>query len=146
MSKLPIENHPELLQEYGRAIAWFNMAESYLNMVLLVKGGLIKSNVKLVNQILDGMMVGKKISLAGTFLRDELIKKLWKLNSNRVLLAHGVTGEKVPSDNPKFKTGQFSIQHNQKDYPFTKEILAETINLAKELSVELHKEVISKSS
>lgn len=144
MSKLPIEDCPELLLEYGRAFAWLNLAESYLNLILLVKAGLAKANGKTVNHILDEMMIGKKISLAAGFLPKDIVKSLWKLNNNRLLLAHGITGEEVPDDNPTLRTGKFSIHHKQKRHDFSKEFLTETINLAKELSEKLHQEIIKK--
>ena len=144
MNKLPIEYYPELLLEYGRAFAWLNIAEAYLNLILLVKAGLAKANGKTVNQILDEMMIGKKISLAADFLPKGIIKSLWKLNNNRLLLAHGITGEEAPADNPTLKTGKMFLCHKQKRYNFTKEFLTETANLAKELSERLHQEIIKK--
>lgn len=142
MNKLPIEDYPDLLLEYGRAFAWLNLSESYLNLILLVKGGLTHANAKTVNQILDEMMLGKKISLASEFLPQDIVKRLWKLNNHRVLLAHGITGEEAPADNPTLRTGEISIQHKQKKQEFTKPFLNETIDLARELSEQLYQEII----
>lgn len=144
MSKLPIEDYPELLLEYGRAFAWLNTTEEYLNSILLVKAGLTKANRKTVNQILDEMMIGKKISLAADFLPKDVIKSLWKLNDKRVLLAHGITGEEVPADNPTLKTGKVFLHHKEKRHTFTKEFLVGIINLARELSERLRQEIIKK--
>lgn len=142
MNKLPIEDYPELLLEYGRAFAWLNLSESYLNLILLVKGGLSHADNKTVTTILDEMMLGRKISLASEFLPKEIVKSLWKLNDNRVLLAHGITGEEAPADNPTLRTGKLSIQHKQRKQAFTKPFLTETTDLARKLSAQLHEEII----
>lgn len=144
MSKLPIEGQPELLKAYGRAMAWINATEVYLNLFLRVKAGCASVDNKIVNQILDEIMIGKKINLAQHLLPDKLVNKLWKLNHNRLLLAHGITGEEVPADNPMVRKGKISIEHKRKKYPFTIEFLTETINLAKEISKKLHQEIIKK--
>lgn len=141
MSVLPIESYPELLTEYGRAFAWFNLAEYSLNIVMLVKGGLIKANVKMTNQLLDEMMFGKKIQLAKNFLDEAIIKKLWQLNDKRLILAHGVSGEKAPINNPTLKTGNIVIGHKQKEHVLDKKFLADAIKLAKEISEILRQEI-----
>jgi len=142
MSRLPIEDYPELLLEYGRAFAWLNITEDHLNSILIVKAGLGRANGKTVTQILDDMMVGKKISLASDYLPKNTVKRLWQLNDRRLLLAHGTTGEEVPADNPSLKTGKLSIQHKQQKCDFSKPFLNETITLAKEIAEELHQEII----
>jgi hypothetical protein len=59
------------------------------------------------------MMIGKKISPAADFLRKDLIKSLWKLNNNRLLLAHGITEKEVPASNRTLRTGQLFLYHKQ---------------------------------
>lgn len=142
MSRLPIEDYPELLLEYGRAFAWINITEDHLNSILIVKAGLGKANGKTVTQILDDMMIGKKIRLASDYLPKDIEKRLWQLNDCRLLLAHGTTGEEAPADNPLLKTGKLTIQHKHKKCDFSKTFLNETITLSKQISEELHQEII----
>ncbi len=128
--------------EYGRAFAWLNLAESYLNLILLVKAGLTHANAKTVNQILDEMMIGKKISLASDFLPQDIVKRLWELNNYRLFLAHGITGEEVPANNPYFKDYKNIYSAQTKKQEFSKPFLTKIINLARELSEQLHQEII----
>jgi len=76
------------------------------------------------------MMIGKKISLPADFLPKDLIKSLWKLNNNRLLLAHGITGREVPGNNPTLRTGQHFYITNKDPTIFTKDFLTKIINLA----------------
>jgi hypothetical protein len=93
------DDNPDLLLEYGRAFAWLNSVESILNFVIWsylthavtikITGG-IHDESGIVNQMMDDMMLGKKIKLLEKVLNKELIKDLWELNESRILLAHGV--------------------------------------------------------
>jgi hypothetical protein len=143
MAILPIENYPDLLIEYGRASAWCNSVEDYLSLVILGKGGLNKANYKMTSQILEEMMFGKKIRLTQNILNNALIKKLWKLNDKRLILDHGITGEKVPIDNPALRTGKMVINHKSKEHIFDKKFLADIVRLAKEILEDLRKEPLT---
>ncbi|PIZ93866.1 MAG: hypothetical protein COX82_01830 [Candidatus Magasanikbacteria bacterium CG_4_10_14_0_2_um_filter_41_10] len=143
MNKLPIEEYPELLTEYGRAFAWLNSMEDYLNIILLIKGRFQHIDVSLKNTILDEMMMGKKITLCEPYLSNtgKLVSKLRQLNDDRVLLAHGITGEQVDIKAPMVNTGNILIMHKQKQHPFTEEFLQSICQRARDISIELHKQM-----
>lgn len=144
MNKLPIEDYPKLLIEYGRAFACLNSMEMYLNLILLVKGKFQNVDVMLLNKILDEMIIGKKITLCEPYLSNtgKLVSKLRQLNDDRVLLAHGITGEQVDIKDPMVNTGNILIMHKQKQHPFTEEFLQSICQRARDISVELHKQII----
>ena len=96
---------------------------------------------KIVDKILDELMMGKKINIAKEYLSDSLIKKLWKLNNNRILLAHGVVSEENCGNNLVARTGKLIINHKQKKISFSKKFLEETVELAKEVLDELQEEI-----
>lgn len=140
MNYSPIEKFPGLLQEYGRAIVWFNLVELGLDSLLRGRGGL----GRLSKLILNDMMVGKKISLIenAELLDKKIISDLRKLSDRRTELAHGTTGERVLMTDPKTSTEVFSISHKGKEIPLTKEYLEETTNLARELAETLRQELL----
>lgn len=131
---LPIEAFPDLLFEYGRALAWINMAEFELNLLIKVKTKLIRADHEIVDNLLDDMMIGKKISLAQQFLSKKLISDLWELNNRRLLLAHGLSGQNM-------NTGELSIKHKKVEQQITKPYLEETTKKAQLVSEELEKEL-----
>ena len=130
---LPIEEHLEIMTEYGRAFAYLNLLDSTLNLVLSTKGELRNAHMLMVNEILDEMMMGKKIKLAERFLSKNLIDNLWKLNDQRVLLAHGITGG----------GNELTIFHKRKAEPFTKAFLIKISESAKTLHDQIIQEIIS---
>ncbi len=131
---LPIEAHLDILQEYGRALAWINMVEFELNLLIKIKSKLIHANSEIVDDILDDMMIGKKIRIAEKFINKKIINGLWELNNRRLLLAHGLSGE-------NFDTGEISIKHKKNEQPITKQFLEDTTEKAKQISEELFKEL-----
>lgn len=139
MPSLPIESYPELLQEYGRAFALSNHVESTLDEVLLIKGGLASKNPAIGRAILDETLLGKKIKLAENILPSNLSSDLWKLNSQRILMAHGVASIDYAAQNPT--SGTTVIVHKQEAHSFTVNSLKETSELARELRIKLMQEI-----
>ena len=136
---LPIEKDEKLLTEYGRVFAYINIVEGNLDLFIIYKSGLMTGD-KIIYKILDELMMGKKISIAKEFLLKDLTKKLWRLNDNRILLAHGVVSEEA-SGNPIIGTGKLSINHKQKKYSFDIKFLEETFKIAKETFEEIQEEI-----
>ena len=66
---------------------------------------------------------------------------MWRLNDNRILLAHGVVSEEV-SDNIAIGTRKLLINHKHKKAPFDISFLEETFELAKETLDELQEEIV----
>ena len=137
---LPIENDEKLLTEYGRVFAYINIVEGNLDLFIGCQFGVMTSH-KIIYNILDELMMGKKINIAKEFLSKDLIKKLWRLNDARILLAHGVVIEEA-SGNPIVGTGKLLINHKHKEYPFDMQFLGETFELAKETLDELQEEIV----
>ena len=129
---LPIEAHQDLLQEYGRALAWINMVEFDLNWLIKIKGKLIEADFKIVDDILNDMMIGKKIRIAEQFIDKKIIADLGQLNERRLILVHGISGANK-------ETGEMSIEHKKKEQPLTKKFLEDTTVKAKLISEELSK-------
>lgn len=136
-TRLPIESYPELMQEYGRAMAWINMIDYLLNLVIRVRGNLLNSDYELVGKILDDMIFGRKIAITENIIDSKIRKKLNTLNEKRLFLAHGITGEEVPADNPSQKTGKLIINHKKKQVLLDKDFLDDTTKIAQELSHQL---------
>jgi len=137
---LLVEKDEKLLTEYGRVFAYINIVEGNLDIFISCQSGLTTDS-KIIYKILDELMMGKKINIAKEFLSKDLIKKLWRLNDNRILLAHGVVSEEV-SDNIAIGTGKLLINHKHKKTPFDISFLEETFELAKETLDELQEEIV----
>lgn len=137
---LPIEKDEKLLTEYGRVFAYINIVEGNLDIFISCQSGLMTDG-KIIYKILDELMIGKKINIAKKFLSKDLIKKLWRLNDNRILLAYGVVSEEV-SGNIAIGTGKLSINHKHKKTPFDISFLEETFELARETLDELQEEIV----
>jgi hypothetical protein len=129
---LPIEAHPDLLREYGRALAWISMVEFDLNWLIKIKGKLIEADFKMVDDDLDNMIIGKKIKIAEQFIDKKIISDLWQLNDRRLILVHGISGANT-------ETGEMSIEHKKKEQPLTNKFLEDTTEKAKMISEELSK-------
>lgn len=138
--KLPIEKNEKLLTEYGRVFAYINIVEGNLDIFIECQSGLM-TDYKIIYKILDELMMGKKINIAQEFLSKDLIKKLWRLNDNRILLAHGVVSEES-YDNSVNGMGKLLINHKHKKAPFDMKFLEETFELAKETLDELQEEIV----
>ena len=100
------------------------------------------ANRKMVDQLLNRMMLGEKIKLAECLLDPKIIKQLQQLNKKRIILAHNVTGEKVFSEDGSIlktalKTGELIFIQGRKEIPFNKTFLTDITELAKELSETL---------
>lgn len=133
-SNLPIEDHPDLLQEYGRALACINIVEKMVN-------GLIKEKDTTRDYVeLEGKNFAPKIRdiKNNNWLEDNLVQRLFDLNDARVTLAHGISGEKVDPSNPDIRSGKFVISHKGEKL-FNKTWLEGISNEAKELTWELYK-------
>ena len=139
---LPIEENDKLLIEYGRIFAYINIIEGNLDLFIICKSGLITTNNKMIDKILDELMMGKKINIVKESLSKGLIKKLWKLNENRILLAHGVVS-KESSDDSVIATEKLIINHKHNKIPFDIQFLEKTFELAKETLDELQEEICS---
>jgi len=137
---LPIEKNEKLLTEYGRVFAYINIVKGNLDIFIRCQSGLMAGD-KIIYKILDELMMGKKINIAKEFLSKDLIKKLWRLNDSRILLAHGVVSEEA-SGNPVIGTGKLSINHKHKKTPFDTKFLKETFELAEETLDELQEEIV----
>lgn len=125
---LPIERKPIILQEYGRAFACINLVETGVNSILQSLAGFKNPDPEL-----DEMTLGKKIRLAKDLLPKDLVSDLWKLNDNRLLLAHGIT---MVGDNDSI-----AISHKQTVKELSEGFLNETTNLAK----ALHERIIQEN-
>lgn len=141
---IPIESDPELLAEYGRAFAWFNLIEYVLGNVITFRGKLNLADPKLAKNLIDKTTLGGKITLAS---KSDLIlpstkKLLEKLVRMRNELAHGVVSERLSMENPQKRTGQYIVSGSNGDKPLTKEVLKESIELSQNLSGILRKELL----
>lgn len=132
--KLPIEDYPDLLQEYGRAFAWINVVEFTLDNFLLWKIRPKETDSKITRRMLDKMTLGKKISFVSEkgYLKEEIIKDLWELNRFRISLAHGISSASTISLFHENNKGEKYIE----EYKFSK-LLPETIKLAKNLEITI---------
>jgi hypothetical protein len=130
---LPIEEHPDLLQEYGRAFAYLNLLENTLKNFLIIKRGLNNGNdILRANKQFDSKMMGEKIELAKSFLNDQIIAELENLNNKRKLLAHGITGGGE----------EIIIFHKKEAKPFNKELLEDIVSSARQLHIKLLHELL----
>ena len=134
MTNLPIENHPELLQEYGRALACIGAVD-----LMLIGYITTKDASKTFRQLEEDFTLGQKVGLARDkkWLGPVLITKLLDLNEDRKTLAHGVTGEIVENNNANNKSGKFVISHKgQKNFDLT--FLQAISTKAKKLTVDMY--------
>ncbi len=143
-TSIPIEDDRELLAEYGRAFAWFNLVEYMLGNVITFRGRLNLADPKLVKNLTAKTTLGGKISLAS---KSDLIlpttkKLLEELVTLRNELAHGVVSEQVFLENPQQKTGKYVVSGHGGDKPLTQEILKESVVLSQKLCDALHKELV----
>lgn len=137
---LNIEKYPKMLQEYGRAIAWINVVEEYLKYVILTIVTFPGSYTQeILSEILDDMMLGKKITLIEKIKKEKLfptkiIKDLRKLNDRRIVLVHG------DISSLKIKGVEYLIKmHKGKHIDLTKDYLEGTTAIAKNIIVEFSK-------
>lgn len=135
---LPIEEHRDILENYGLAFAWINLIEYLLGVLLSMQGNhtKVKDSQCCGPQEIDKLALGQKIykivklEKSGTKLFEaEIIKSLWKLNENRKILAHRPTARNVG-------TG-FIIVIGENDLLELGELLENTIERSKELYNEL---------
>lgn len=47
-NKLPIEDYPDLLKAYGRAMAWINMVDFQLNLAIRVRANFLNADYSVV--------------------------------------------------------------------------------------------------
>lgn len=139
-NRLPIEDDPELLAEYGRAFAWINLIEELLEQVILFKGKLNLIDRELASKLMKGKMLGQKIELSKSLLKPELITDLVLLSKKRNLLAHSAIGQEVHTspDNQPIKGGFVVGEGESKQY-LNIEFCKEVIELGQKLSSSLQK-------
>lgn len=137
MSKIPLENNPELAQKYGIAFAWINLVEENLKWALLIKNKLTNNVPKFVMDLFDSHTLGQKILIAENSIDNKIIGKLRDLNNKRRIIAHGLTGQTyVTIDNKLTPTDNYTIEHKGNTIPL-KDFLDGTTTLAKEISETL---------
>lgn len=141
MSYLPIEESEELLTEYGRAFALINAVESSLDLLLKIKYNLYKSNT-IINKFLNEIMMGKKISIIKELhlIPETLVKDLYKLNDFRILLAHGITSERMLMKDINKSTRKLFIKHKNKEELLNNEFFNKIIVLSRSILDRLRKE------
>jgi len=133
---LPIEEHPEILQEYGRALAYINLVEALLENI--IRFSLDTKQPEFLDKIFSEMMLGKKINTAESIIGKDVTKDLWKLNKARITLVHGVTGIREKDDG-SIRKGDLYIWHKSEIKPLTKDYLTKTTEKAKIILSELFK-------
>lgn len=134
---LPIESNQEVLTEYGRAFAWINSTEFMLEQVILYKGKINLLDEALRKKIIGGKTLGQKIELSSSIVDTGLVKKLKSLNQKRVVLAHGVLGQKVTITSKEIITGDHTAGKGDKVLVLSIESLKEVIDLARSVNSEL---------
>jgi hypothetical protein len=138
MTHLRIEDYPEILQEYGRALACINSVEWHLNLLIIEKGRSLSGHTGFINALLEETFLGKKIELAKKcrLISQKLSSKIHRLNDDRLMLAHGVIGEINDPDHLTSRSGKFDITHKGQK-PFSKSLLEDITKRAKEIMEEL---------
>lgn len=139
---IPIEDNRELLAEYGRAFAWFNLVEAFLGEVIAFQGKLGAANPKLIEKLMRGKTLGAKIDLASVLVSPETKEMLDRLVQLRNELAHGVVSEEVPMNNPTQRTGKYVVSHKSGTSPLTLETLRDAVSLSQDISQALHAELL----
>ena len=139
--KVPGEEDPDFLREYGRAFVLINAAEFLLGIILKCQGiNTVTKNLnccRVPQEIdVDALGLGQKISEIEklnkseiTLLGNEIIRKLWELNENRKKLAHNPVAQNVG-------TGSMNIIHKN-DLHDLNELLEDTIEESRKLCNEL---------
>lgn len=135
--KIPIEENPELLTEYGRAFAWINMIEMLVEHLITYGGKPRLPKIAADNQLMWGKTLGQKIDLIETIIPSDLIAKLKALNEKRIILAHGKTSKKVATVGGKVMLNTHLIEHKGKAHELTMPFLNEITEQCKKLSANL---------
>lgn len=133
---LLIEDHPKLLKEYGRVFVWINVVD-----YMLIGFIQIKDASKTFKQLEENFTLGQKIGLIRDkkWLETELIERLEDLNIDRIILAHGISGEiVVDPQNPHIKSGKFIISHKKIQKDFDETFLQDIGKKAEKLTIELY--------
>lgn len=89
--KLDIEKKPKLLARYGLCMALTATVENLLFSAIATAKILPRSEVK---KQLHGKTLGALIKDAKNVLDNNLLAELYKLNEERIILAHGIVIEK----------------------------------------------------
>lgn len=142
MNSLPIEKDRDLLAEYGRAFAWLNLVESYLDRLLIVQGKTSATHPSVMKKLMENKTFGAKVGLSQDLIDDQLYKDLNTLNTKRNILAHSSIGERVViGNNVHLPTGQFWVNHKNREHQLSKESLNEIIVLAEDACKRIHKTI-----
>src|SRR3989338_11485261 len=97
----PIEENPELAQQYGIASVWINLVEYALKWALLTKKKFTTNVPNIVMDLFDNQTLGQIILVSEGILEERTIGKLRDLNNKRRILAHGVVSQKYLSTGKK---------------------------------------------
>lgn len=96
-TKLTIESRPDLLTEYGRAMAYVTSVERFFFELLLVRNTVLESR----RTTLVDMTLGALVSEArkpGIDFTPEILIKIDSLNADRIVLAHSIAS--ATTENP----------------------------------------------
>lgn len=137
MNKLVIENNKELMTEYGRAFAWINFVEFYLEHAISTIGKLNLIDKNLKERLLSGKTLGQKIEIAKSILDPKLIEKLSSFNKKRNLLVHSVVSQEFSFKEGKPHLGKHVIGIGDKIQHLDVQFLQSFIDSAQQIQSEI---------